>query len=103
MIERLLNGLLWLDTIFSRSHDPDLEEYRLRQRVVVKSGGIALGAMLLAFFVMPSVPDTIRYNAVVAPVQSMFAIFLLSASCLATFTFAWSSYRLWRFCEGYDR
>lgn len=103
MIERVLNGLLWLDTIFTRSRDPDMEEYRQRQRVVVKSGAMALGAMLLALFVMPSALDTTGYNAVVAPVQSMFAMFFLSVSCLATFTLAWSSYRLWRFCEGYDR
>lgn len=103
MLERVFNGLLWLDTIFTRSRDPDMEEYRQRQRIVFKSGAVALGTMLLALFVMPLAPDTTGYNAVVAPVQSMFAVFFLSASCLATLTLAWSSYRLWRFCEGYDR
>lgn len=103
MIERVLNGLLWLESILNRSGDPDIEEYRQRHRLVVKSGAMALGAMLLALFVMPSAPDTTGYNAVAAPVQSVFAMFFLSASCLATFIFAWSSYRLWRFCEGYDR
>ena len=103
MLERVFNGLLWLDTIFTRSRDPHMEEYRQWQRRVFKSSAIALGAMLLALFVMPLAPDTSGYSAIAAPVQSMFAMFFLSASCLATFTLAWSSYRLWRFCEGYDR
>lgn len=103
MLERIFNGLLWLDTIFTRSRDPVMEEYRQLQRMVFKSVAIALGAMLLALFVMPLAPDTAGYNAVVAPVQSIFAIFFLTVSCLATFTLAWSSYRLWHFCEGYDR
>ena len=100
MIERILNSLFWLDTTFTRSSDPFIEEYRRRQRFVVGAAVISAGATFMAFLFAPaSAPTTGVTGEMVQSVQSMVATIFAGIGGLTALGLLWNIYRLWQFIE----
>lgn len=93
MLTRILNYVLWIDTVFSRSTDPMVAEYRACQRHLIGSGATLL-LVLCATFVITSYLDS--DNRIVQEVSGMLgrAFALLAALCVAWC--ARAAYQLWR-------
>ena len=95
MIERLLNGILWIDTAFTRSRHPEVEEFRQQQRVLILASVVAVGSMLLALLIAPSVPVTSGiYVPLDTTVLAPFSLGLAGISVLACLVAMWSAYCL---------
>ena len=95
MFDQIINGFFWLNTVFTKSRDPFLEDFRQRQRLIVVSAVVALGAMFLAVFVAPTSLAT-GYNTLVVPLQTMVARIFVTVNGVAALYFIWASYRLWK-------
>lgn len=100
MFDQIINGFFWLDTVFTKSRDPFLEDFRQRQRSLVVSAVVAFGAMLLAAVFAPSSIAT-GYNALVGPLQAIAATILVAMSGVATLSFIWASYQLWKLMDDF--
>lgn len=97
MIEKVLNALLWLDSAFTRSRDPLLEEYRQYQRRILMSGTLALGFLILAVLVVPSEQATTELHRSLQAVAVLISKALLAVAVGAVFWLTVETYRLWRF------
>ena len=95
MIERLLDGIFWIDTAFTRSRHPEVEEFRQQQRVLILASVVAVGSMLLALLFIPSEPVASGiYAPLVTTVLAPFSLGLAGISVLACLVAIWSAYGL---------
>lgn len=102
MIERLLNSIFWIDTAFTRSRHPEVEEFRQQQRVLILASVIAVGSMLLALFIAPSESVTSStYAPLVTTVLAPFSLGLAGISVLACLVAMWSAYCLSKYDTDY--
>lgn len=103
MIERLLNGLFWIGTAFTRSRHPEVEEFRQKQRVLILGSAVAVGCMLLALLVTPSdQASSSLYAPLVASVLQPFALALAGISILACLVAMWAAYCLSKYDTGFQ-
>lgn len=103
MIERLLNGILWIDTAFTKSRHPEVEEFRQRQRVLILASVVAVSSMLLALFIAPSEAVTSGiYAPLVTTVLAPFSLGLAGISVLACLVAMWSAYGLSKYYDGFQ-
>lgn len=103
MIERLLDGLFWIGTAFTKSRDPEVEEFRHQQRMLILASVVAVGSMLLALLIAPSEPGTLgAYAPPVVAVLQPFALGLAGISVLACLVAMWSAYRLSKYDSGFQ-
>jgi len=102
MIERLLDGIFWIGTAFTKSRHPEVEELRQKQRMLVLGSAVAVGCMLLALLVTPSEPASLGLYAPLAGVLESFSLGLLGISILACLVAIWAAYCLLKCDTGFQ-
>lgn len=106
MIERLLDGIFWIGTVFTRSRHPEVEEFRHQQRVLIVASVVAVGCMLLALLFAPSESGPSgaygAYTPLVTTVLQPFVLGLAGISVLAGLVAGWAAYHLSKYDSGFE-
>lgn len=103
MIERLLDGLFWIGTAFTKSRHLEIEEFRQKQRVLILGSAVAVGGMLLVLLVIPAdQASSSLYAPFVASVLEPFALVLAGISVLACLVAMWAAYCLSKYDAGFQ-
>ena len=97
MLDKLLDVIVWVDTAFTRTRDPVIEEYRGYQRQLIVSGSLATFGMLAAWFVMPAREASNAFQQFAQTFAEYVALASLGLTAICCLWFAWSAYCLWRF------
>ena len=95
-MDRFINLLFSLDTVFTRSSDPFVTEHRRLQRHCVLSAAVTLGSVMMAFVLMPA-SEVGPYDAIVRVVTLPISGFFLLVTLASAIWMAWAVYTLWRF------
>lgn len=97
MLDRLFNAILWVNSAFTRTRDPVIEEYRGYQRRIIVGGGLALIAQVGAWLFMPANEATNAVQQMIYTSAAYAALGCLVISAVASLWCAWSIFQLWRF------
>ena len=97
MLEKLMDFIFSVSSLFDRSSEPLLNEYRGYQRRLF--GYLVLGLFLLALaaFAAPGVAAPTPLMVVVAETQRMFSLGVMVAAILALVASIWNGIELYRF------
>lgn len=97
MLEKLMDFVFSVSSLFDRSSDSLLNEYRGYQRRMFGYLVLGLLLMVMAIFVAPgdAVPNSLM--VVVAETQRMFSLGLIAAAVLALVVATWNGFALYRF------
>lgn len=101
-MERILNILLWLDAVFSRTHDPILAQLRSLQRNCILSVGSSVLVLLATYFVSSLAPVENTYRPILLSVTEPVSLGLFALALANVFWCAWATYELWRFQPDFD-
>jgi hypothetical protein len=98
----LMNCLFWVDDVFTKTRDRELDECRrLYRRAIVSLGGTAVCMLLVVVFsgrleaLMESPYFPIPYAAIMPFVWLFFACGVLAFGCLV-----WSVFAIWKYERG---
>ena len=95
MIENLIFGLMKLGDIFERSRDPDLEEFREKQRLAIVASTVAVLTFLMALLIDPSQSQALgQFAAEFAAIRWYLTLGLLGTSLIACLVVTWVAYGL---------
>jgi hypothetical protein len=101
MLDKLLNALMWVSDITTRTRDPDLNEYRGYQRRILGWSVVALLLTAAAFFIQP---DDLSIRPIFSGLSGLlndFSLGLAIASLVALLVAFWNGIALYRFVNGH--
>ncbi len=98
MLDKILNIIVWLSEINTRSYEPIINEYRGYQRRMVASAVGALFVLIVSWIFLPQqVPNNDFMAILVTAVDQVRMILDFVALILCIF-FLFNLFEFWRFC-----
>jgi hypothetical protein len=101
MLEKLLNVVLWISDLRTRSYDPFINEYRGYQWRMIVSFGSALFMVFMGWFIIPGEQADNRFSQILSAVKYFQLIPDILALALIIYSLV-NAVQFWRFCMKHE-